>query len=69
MKTALFTFVLAIAGAITLAYLTAAVYAIVKHSRLGGCGWALLTWVAVLAVWSLLAAAGQIGGVSIAGPW
>jgi hypothetical protein len=69
MKTALFAFVLAIAGTITVAYLTAAVIAVVKRSRLGGCGWLILTWAVILAVWTLLAVAGQIGGVNIPSPW
>jgi hypothetical protein len=69
MKTALFVFVLAIAGAITVAYLTAAVIGVVKRSRLEGCGWLILTWAVILAVWTLLSVAGQIGGVKIPGPW
>lgn len=70
MKTALFAFVLSVAGAIVAAYLTAAVIAVVKRSRLDGCGWFLLTWVAVLAVWTLLAVAGQISGTSVVpSPW
>jgi hypothetical protein len=69
MKEALFAFVLAVAGAITAAYLTAAVIAVVKRTRLSGCGWFMLTCIVVLAVWTLLALAGQIGGVKIAGPW
>jgi hypothetical protein len=68
-KEALFAFVLAVAGAITAAYLTAAVIAVVRRTRLSGCGWFLLTWFTVLAVWTLLSAAGQIGGVKIPGPW
>jgi hypothetical protein len=69
-KTALFVFVLAVAGAITVAYLTAAVIAVVKRSRLSGCGWAWLTWAVILAVWTLLAVAGQMSGTSVVpSPW
>jgi Flp pilus assembly protein protease CpaA len=69
-KTALFIFVLSIAGSITVAYLTAAVIAVVKRTRLSGCGWIWLTWFAVLAVWTLLYVAGQISGTSVVpSPW
>ena len=70
MKTALFVFVLSVAGAITLAYLVAAVIAVVKRTRLDGCGWLWLTWFTVLAVWTLLSVAGHISGTSVVpSPW
>ncbi len=70
MKAALFAFVLSIAGAITVAYLTAAVLAVFRRSRLEGCGWFLLTCLVVLAVWTLLSVASQISGTSVVpSPW
>jgi hypothetical protein len=69
-KTALFIFVLSVAGAITAAYLTAAVIAVVRRTQLSGCGWLWLTWFAVLAVWTLLSVAGHISGTSVVpSPW
>jgi hypothetical protein len=70
MKEALFVFILSVAGAVTVAYLTAAVIAVTRRSRLSGCGWTLLTIAAVLAVWTLLYAASQAGGLhSVPSPW
>ena len=70
MKAALFAFVLSVAGAIVAAYLTAAVIAVVKRSRLDGCGWFILTGAAVLTVWTLLSVAGHISGTSVVpSPW
>jgi hypothetical protein len=68
-KEALFAFILAIAGAVVAAYLTAAVIAVVHRTRLDGCGWFALTWAVFLAVWTLLSVAGQLSGVNIPGPW
>lgn len=70
MKEALFIFTLSAAGAITVAYLVAAVIAVVKRSRLDGCGWFLLTLVAAQVVWALLYAASQVSGTStVPSPW
>jgi hypothetical protein len=70
MKEALFVFVLSAAGAVLLAYLTASVIAVVRSTRLDGCGWFALTVVVVLVVWTLLYAAGQIAGTNaVPSPW
>ena len=70
MKAALFAFVLSIAGAITVAYLTAAVIAVMRRTRVDGCGWVVLTILVVLAVWTLLSVASQISGTSVVpSPW
>lgn len=70
MKEALFIFTLSAAGAIVLAYLTAAVLAVFRRTRLDGCGWFIATWIAGSAVWTLLYAAGQISGTNaVPSPW
>ena len=70
MKEALFVFILSVAGAITVAYLTAAVIAVMRRTRVDGCGWVVLTILAALAVWTLLSVASQISGTSVVpSPW
>ena len=68
MKQALFIFMLSAAGAVVVAYLTAAVIAIVRRAQLSGCGWVFVTWLAVFAVWVLLYFAGQISGAHVIDP-
>ena len=70
MKTALFIFVLSVAGAVVVAYLTALVLAVVRRTRLDGCGWFVFTCGAIFAVWTLLSVASQISGTSVVpSPW
>lgn len=69
MREALFIFDLAAAGGIVLAYLTVVAFAMIRGTRLDGCGWLVVTGAAGLITWTLLHFAGQMAGVAIPSPW